>query len=95
MRRAADALHTGLAGNLASPACVHRFMIKQVTPAKPDYAMMMVWAAIGLGGLLIARRYGFLTGLRTVNDALGVARTVRRRPARRLRPKSVRFKTVR
>ena len=70
-------------------------MVKQVTQAKPDFAMLMVLAAIGLGGLFVARRYGVLTGLRTVNNALGIARTVRKRPARRVRPKAVRIRPAR
>jgi hypothetical protein len=64
--------------------------------------MLLLLAAIGVVGLLVARRYGVVNGLRTVNRALGIARVVRtgrpsaaqstrKRPARRVRPKVLRF----
>jgi len=79
-------------------------MTKRVTQAKPDPAMLLLLAAIGVVGVVIARRYGVVSGLRTVNHALGIARTVgvgrpspgrpaRKRPARRVRPKVLRFST--
>jgi hypothetical protein len=77
-------------------------MVKRMTRAKPDPTMLMLLAAIGVVGLLVARRYGVVNGLRTVNRALGIARIVRpgrpsaarsarKRPARRVRPKVLRF----
>jgi hypothetical protein len=65
-------------------------MTKRVTRAKSDPTMLLLLAALGLVGLLVARRYGLVPALRTVNQALGIARivrSVRRRPARRVRPK--------
>ena len=76
-------------------------MTKRVTQAKSDPTMLLVLAAIGLVGLFVTRRYGALPVLRTVNQALGIARVVRssrpatrparRRPARRVRPKVLAF----
>ena len=79
-------------------------MVKRVTKAKPDPTMLLLLAAAGVVGLLVARRYGVLSGLRTVNGALGIARAVkaggrsgrrpaRKRPARKVRPKVLRFST--
>jgi len=76
-------------------------MTKRVTQAKSDPTMLLVLAAIGLVGLFVTRRYGLAPVLRTVNQALGIARVVqssrsaarpaRRRPARRVRPKVLAF----
>jgi hypothetical protein len=76
-------------------------MTKRVTQAKSDPTMLLVLAAIGLAGLLVTRRYGVLPVLRTVNQALRVARAVRssrpgarptgRGPARRVRHKVLGF----
>jgi len=77
-------------------------MVKRTTPAKPDPMMWVLLAAIGIVGLVVARRYGVVNGLRTVNRALGLARTVGagrpsvgrsrgKRPARKVRPKVLRF----
>jgi hypothetical protein len=79
-------------------------IVKRVTRAKPDPTMLMLLAAIGIVGLLVAGRYGVVNGLRAVNRALGIARTgrpahpsarrsTRKRPARTVRPKVVRFST--
>lgn len=70
--------------------------------AKPDPTKLLLLAALGVLGLIVARRYGVVNGLRAVNRALGLAlvarggrpspaRSVRRRPARRVRPKVLRF----
>ena len=77
-------------------------MAKRVTQAKSDPTLLLVLAALGLVGLLVARRYGVVPVLKTVNQALGIARVVRavrrsaarpgrRRPARRVRPKVLAF----
>ena len=77
-------------------------MTKRVTQAKSDPTMLLLLAAIGLVGLFVTRRYGVVPVLRTVNQALGIARIVRsahrsaarparRRPARRVRPKVLGF----
>ena len=77
-------------------------MAKRVTQAKSDPTMLLVLAAIGLVGLFVTRRFGVLPVLRTVNQALGIARVVRstgrsaarparRGPARRVRPKVLAF----
>jgi len=77
-------------------------MTKRVTRAKSDPTMLLVLAAIGLVGLFVTRRYGLVPVLRTVNQALGIARVVRsarrsaarpirKRPARRVRPKVLAF----
>ena len=77
-------------------------MAKRVTQAKSDPTLLLVLAAIGLVGLFVTRRYGVVPVLRTVNQALGIARVVRsagrsaarparRRPARRVRPKVLAF----
>jgi hypothetical protein len=77
-------------------------MTKRVTQAKSDPTMLVLLAAIGIVGLLVARRYGVAHVVRTVNQALGIARVVRtalpsaarltrRRPARRVRPKVIGF----
>ena len=77
-------------------------MTKRVTQAKSDPTMLLVLAAIGLVGLFVTRRYGVVPVLRTVNQALGIARVVRsagrsaarparRGPARRVRPKVLAF----
>jgi len=77
-------------------------MAKRVIRAKSDPTMLLVLAAIGLVGLFVTRRYGLAPVLRTVNQALGIARVVRsasrpaarsarRGPARRVRPKVLAF----
>jgi hypothetical protein len=81
-------------------------MTKRVTRATSDPTMLLVLAAIGLVGLFVTRRYGVVPVLRTVNQALGIARVVRssrsaarathkgatrKRPARRIRPKVLAF----
>jgi hypothetical protein len=77
-------------------------MAKRVTQAKLDPTVLFLLAAIGIVGLLVTRRYGVAHVLRTVNQALGIARVVRtahspaarptrRRPARRVRPKVIGF----
>jgi hypothetical protein len=69
-------------------------MTKRVTQAKADPTLLLVLAAIGLVGLFVTRRYGVAPVLRTVNQALGIARVVRsarRGPARRVRPKVLAF----
>lgn len=72
-------------------------MAKRVIRAKSDPTMLLVLAAIGLVGLFVTRRYGLAPVLRTVNQALGIARVVRSasrpgaRPARRVRPKVLAF----
>jgi hypothetical protein len=64
--------------------------------------MLVLLAAIGIVGLLVTRRYGVAHVLRTVNQALGIARVVRtarpsaarptrRRLTRRVRPKVMGF----
>ena len=55
-------------------------MTKRVTQAKSDPTMLLVLAAIGLVGLFVTRRYGLAPVLRTVNQALGIARVVRSKP---------------
>jgi hypothetical protein len=50
---------------------------KRGTQAKPDTTMLLLLAAIGIIGLIVARRYGVVNGLRTVNRGLGIARIVR------------------
>ncbi|SEP11551.1 hypothetical protein SAMN02990966_04056 [Rhodospirillales bacterium URHD0017] len=80
--------------NLPAPHRVRPGMtVKRLTQAKPDTTMLLLLAAIGVVGLIVARRYGVVNGLRTVNRALGIARIVRtgKRPARRVRPKVLRF----
>ena len=80
--------------------------MKRVTKAKTDPTMLLLLAGVAVVGLLVARRYGVVNGLRTVNRALGIARLVRtgrpsaarsarKRPARRVRPKVVGFSTPR
>jgi hypothetical protein len=77
-------------------------MTKRVTQAKSDPTMLLVLAAIGLVGLFVIPRYGIAPVLRTVNQALGIARVIRsargsaarptrKRPARRVRPKVLAF----
>jgi hypothetical protein len=77
-------------------------MAKRVTQAKSDATTLLVLAAVGLVGLLVVRRYGLAPVLKTVNQALGIARVVRsvrrpaprpgrRGPARRVRPKVLAF----
>jgi hypothetical protein len=77
-------------------------MAKRVIRAKSDPTMLLVLATIGLVGLFVTRRYGLAPVLRTVNQALGIARVVRsasrpaarparRGPARRVRPKVLAF----
>jgi hypothetical protein len=51
-------------------------MTKRVTQAKSDPTMLVLLAAIGIVGLLVARRYGVAHVLRTANQALGIARVV-------------------
>jgi hypothetical protein len=53
-------------------------MTKRVTRATSDPTLLLVLAAIGLVGLLVSRRYGLAPVLRTVNQALRIARVVRR-----------------
>ena len=48
--------------------------------AKSDPTLLVLLAAIGLVGLLVTRRYGVVPVLRTVNQALRVARVVRSEP---------------
>ena len=75
-------------------------MTRRVTSS--DKATLLLLAAAGLVGLFIARRYGLVQGLRTVNRALGIARMMRtarppaprlgrQRLARRVRPRAVAF----
>jgi hypothetical protein len=69
-------------------------MVKRVTQTKPDPTTLLLLAVVGVVGLLVARRYGVVNGLRTVNQVLGIARLVRtgrNRPARRVRPRVLRF----
>ena len=69
-------------------------MAKRATHAKYDPTRLLVLAAIGLVGLYVTRRYGVVPVLRTVNQALGIARVVRsarKGPARRVRPKVLAF----
>lgn len=77
-------------------------MAKRVTKATSDPTKLLVLAAIGLVGLYVTRRYGVVPVLKTVNQALGLARVVRsagrsaarparRAPARRVRPKVLAF----
>ena len=58
-------------------------MAKRVTQAKSDPTLLLVLAAIGLVGLFVTRRYGLAPVLRTVNQALGIARVVRSAVVRR------------
>ena len=68
-----------------------------MTRPTSDQTMLLVLVGIGLVGLLVARRHGVLPMLRTVNQALGIARVLRsrrpgrKRPARRVRPKVLAF----
>ncbi len=69
-------------------------MVKRYKRSRLDPTTFILLAAVGVVGALVARRYGLLQGLRTVNRALGVASVVRapRKPrARPVRPKVVRF----
>jgi hypothetical protein len=76
-------------------------MTKRMTKAKTDPTVLVLLAAIGIVGLLVTRRYGVVPVLRTVNQALRVARIVRssrsagratsRGPARRVRRKVLGF----
>jgi hypothetical protein len=73
-------------------------MMKWVTQAKPDPTMLLLLAPVGVVGVLVARRYGVVSGLRTVNRALDIARTVQAGrlqgnglPASKVRPKVVHF----
>jgi hypothetical protein len=59
-----------------------------VTQAKSDPTMLVLLAAIGIVGLLVARRYGVAHVLRTVNQALGFARVVRTTRPSAVRPYS-------
>lgn len=83
--------------NLPAPHRVRPCMtVKRLTQAKPDTTMLLVLAAIGVVGLIVARRYGVVNGLWTVNRAIGIARIVRtggarKRRARRVQPKVLRF----
>jgi len=52
-------------------------MTKRVTQAKSNQTMLVLLAAIGIVGLLVARRHGVQHVLRTVNQVLGIARVVR------------------
>lgn len=68
--------------------------VKRVTQTKPDSTTLLLLAMVGVVGLLVVRRYGVVNGLRTVNQVLGIARLVRtgrKRPARRVRSKVLRF----
>ena len=68
-----------------------------MTRPKSDQTMLLMLAGIGLVGLLLARRHGVVPVLRTVNQALGIARVLRstrpgrKRPARRVRPEVLAF----
>ena len=75
---------------------------ERVTQAKSDPTLLVLLAAIGIVGLLVARRYGVAHVFRTVNQALGIARVgrtarpsaarpTRRRPARRVPPTVIAF----
>jgi len=74
-------------------------MTKRMTLVKPQSTTLLLLAAIGIAGLFVARRYGVVSGLRAVNSALGIApavrpsasRSARKRPARRVRSKVLRF----
>lgn len=70
-------------------------MARRVNRAKPDPTLLLLVAAIGLVGVLVTRRYGLTPVLRTVNQALGIARVVRSvRPERRGRARRVRPKVL-
>lgn len=75
-------------------------MTKRVTQTTSDPTMLLLLAALGLVGLYVARRYGVVSVLGTVNRALGIARVVRSagrspaRPARKGRARRVRPKVV-
>jgi hypothetical protein len=45
-------------------------MAKRATQPKPDSTMLLQFAAIGVVGVIVARRYGVVNALRTVNRAL-------------------------
>ena len=72
-------------------------MARRVTQPKSDPTLLLVLAAIGIVGVLVTRRYGLTPVLRTVNQALGIARVVRsarparKGPARRVRPRVLAF----
>ena len=69
-----------------------RAMTRRTMNAKPDPTKLLLLAALGVVGLIVARRYGLVNGLRAVNRALGLALVARGgRPARRVRPKVLRF----
>ena len=53
-------------------------MAKRATQAKPDPTMLLQLAAIGVVGLIVARRYGVVNGLHTVNRALARQRSASR-----------------
>jgi hypothetical protein len=72
-------------------------MANRMTQGKPHPTMLVLLAVIGIVGLVVARRYGLAHLLWAVNQALGIARVVRaaqpirKQPARRVRPKVLRF----
>ena len=76
-------------------------MTKRLTRAKSDPTLLVLLAAIAVVGLLVTRRYGVVPVLRTVNQALGIARVMRssrsaapptcRQTARRVRRKVLGF----
>jgi hypothetical protein len=75
-------------------------MTKRLTQANSDPTALLLLAAIGIVGLLVVRRHGVVPVLRTLNQALGIARLVRsaqparRRRARRVRPKVLGFSRI-
>lgn len=76
-------------------------MAKRATQLTSDPTRLILFAVLGVAGLLLARRYGVVPALRAVNQGLRVARIVRtarsgarparKRPARRVRPKVLGF----
>jgi hypothetical protein len=76
-------------------------MARRVTRTNFDPAKLVLFAALGVAGMLLARRYGAVTALKAVNQGLRVARivrsarsgatTARKRPARRVRPEVLGF----
>lgn len=80
-------------------------MARRVTRTSFDPTTLILFAALGVAGLLLARRYGAVPALKAVNQGLKVARIVRsarsgarparKRPARRVRPKVLGFSDLR
>ena len=76
-------------------------MAKRVIQTKSDPTRLILFAVLGVAGLLLARRFGAVPALKAVNQGLRVARIVRtarsgtapgrKRPARRVRPKVLGF----